>query len=113
MDKGTRHMVESEFLHTYRDVQYYALGSITQLATAEYEKQNETSSSTVAEKLLELLMMIPIPTSDEELETAQYLCPPPKDAVPDATVEESEGSDDEESDSDDEPDDSGDDGNSE
>lgn len=113
MDKGTRHMVESEFLHTYRDVQYYALGSITQLATAEYEKQNETSSSTVAEKLLELLMMIPIPTSDEELETAQYLCPPPKDAVPDATVEESEGSDDEESDSDEEPDDSGDDGNSE
>ena len=97
LDKGTRHMVESEFLHSYRDVQYYALGSITRLAATEYEKQNETSSSKVAEKLLELLMMIPIPTSHEDMESSQYLCPPPKDAVPDTA---DDGESDAESDSD-------------
>jgi U3 small nucleolar RNA-associated protein 19 len=118
MDKSMRHMVESEFIHPYRDVQYYALGSITQLAAAEYEKQNETSSSKAAEKLLELLMMIPIPTSHEDVENCQFLCPPPKDAVPDAVNDEGgdqesdsggedEASDDSEVDSDEEENDDG------
>ena len=74
IDKGMRHMVESEFLQPYRDVQYYSLGAIAQLAAAEYESSH--SSSKVAEKLLEFLMMIPVPQSDEEIRKSQFLFPP-------------------------------------
>lgn len=81
IDKGMRHMVESEFIQPYRDVQYYALGSITQLATAEYERNSNSSPSKTAEKLLEFLMMIPMPSSNEDLERSQFLFQPPKDTV--------------------------------
>mmetsp|Transcript_24709 Transcript_24709/g.58638 ORF Transcript_24709/g.58638 Transcript_24709/m.58638 type:complete len:368 (+) Transcript_24709:256-1359(+) len=40
MDQGLRHMVESEFLLAYRDVQYYCLTSICSLATEAYNNYN-------------------------------------------------------------------------
>ena len=87
MDKSMRHMVESEFLDPYRDVQYYALGAIAMLATQEYGKQQkeEETSAAVADKLLQLLMMIEVPTSHGDIGDDQFLFPPSKDAVPDAT----------------------------
>jgi U3 small nucleolar RNA-associated protein 19 len=106
MDKSMRHMVESEFLDPYRDVQYYALGAIAVLATQEYDKQQkeETTSAAVADKLLQLLMMIQVPTSRDDIGDDQFLFPPPKDAVPDATSandpEEGDESSEEESDED-------------
>lgn len=81
MDRTMRHMVESEFLQPFRDIQYYALGAIAQQAKQEYERQKETTSTKVAEKLVEFLMIIPFPKSEEELESSQYLCPPPSEAV--------------------------------
>jgi U3 small nucleolar RNA-associated protein 19 len=99
MDRAMRHMVESEFLHPYRDVQYYALGAITLQAKAEYDRQKVTSSTKIAEKLLEFLMIIPIPKSEEDMGSSQYLCPPPSDAVPPSHDDDSsdEEHDDEES----------------
>ena len=95
MDKGMRHMIESELLSPYRDAQYFSLTAITKLATSVYEgdydyeidkTKNEAhdeesidkKKKLVAEKLLELLIMIPVPHSDEELESGnQFLFPPP------------------------------------
>jgi len=122
MDKGMRHMIEAELLSPYRDVQYFSLAAITKLATSayegNYEYENEVDDdkesinkkkTRVAEKLLELLMMIPVPHSDEELESGnQFLFPPPLDIAPGENVDaESEESDEEtengsDSDSDDE-----------
>ena len=99
MDKSMRHMVESEFLDPYRDAQYYALGAIAMLATQEYDKQQneEETSAAVADKLLQLLMMIQVPTSHGDIGDDQFLFPPSKDAVPDATTSKDEEEDDESS----------------
>ncbi len=111
MDRTMRHMVESEFVRPYRDVQYYILSSISVLAKEEYDRQKETSSTKMAEKLLEFLMIIPIPKTEAEMEVSQYLCPPPKDVVPRKSIGENsyssddEGEDEEESDEDDDDDD--------
>ena len=96
MDKAMRHMVESEFLHPYRDVQFYALSSLTLVAAEQYEKQQKgATSSHIGETLLELLMMIPIPESHDDLETGKFLFTPPKDAVPDqAANKEDDGDED-------------------
>ena len=127
MDKGMRHMIKAELLSPYRDAQYFSLSAITKLATLAYEgdyeydvdqtnkealdKENvENKKKQIAEKLLELLIMIPVPHSDEELENGnQYLFPPPSNMVAGEDVPvENEDSDDEtgddssESDSDDE-----------
>ena len=101
MDRAMRHMVESEFLQPFRDIQYYALGAIIQQARDEYDRQKQTSSTRVAEKLVEFLMIIPFPKSEEEIGSSQYLFPPPGDAVPetleDNNSSDEEGDDDEES----------------
>lgn len=127
MDKGMRHMIEAELLSPYRDVQYFALVVITKLAKSAYEGNYEyridktkneidgeesinTKKMKVAEKLLELLTMIPVPYAEEDLENQdQFLFSPPLDIVPgDNIVEESEeceeetDSDSSDSDSDDE-----------
>jgi U3 small nucleolar RNA-associated protein 19 len=104
MDRTMRHMVESEFLQPFRDVQYYTLVSISRLAKEEYDLQKETSSTKVAEKLLEFLMIVPVPKSDDEMESSEYLCLPPKDAVPPASGNEDESSDEDESEDEDESD---------
>lgn len=112
MDKGMRHMIEAELLTPYRDVQYFSLAAITKLATSAYEGEYEYESNKtknvvndeesinlkktrVAEKLLELLIMIPLPHSDEELQNGnQFLFPPPLDiASGDNIFVESEESD--------------------
>jgi hypothetical protein len=115
MDKGMRHMIEAELLSPYRDIQYFSLAAITMLATSAYEGNYEYESdktknevdddkesinkqkTRVAEKLLELLIMIPVPHSDEELESGnQFLFPPLLDIGPgDIIVAESEESDEE------------------
>ena len=99
MDRAMRHMVESEFLQPFRDIQYYALGAIIQQARDEYDRQKQTSSTRVAEKLLEFLMVIPFPKSEEDISSSQYLCPPPSDTLP---VSEDEQSSDEASEDDEE-----------
>ena len=105
MDRAMKHMVESEFLRQYRDVQYYALGCITRLADEQYENRNEASSTLVAARLMELLLMIPVPTGlGWDAEEDDYLCPPPNDAVPDD--DEDENDDDNNGSEDDETDDS-------
>ena len=44
MDQGLRHMVESEFLLTYKDVQYYCLQCISNLATETYNNHNNNNN---------------------------------------------------------------------
>ncbi|KAL3922956.1 MAG: hypothetical protein SGILL_001927 [Bacillariaceae sp.] len=119
MNKGTKQMVEGEFFGPYRDVQYYSLGCISALATAAavHTSSQESGSDTddgnnnnnnddghinagekekLAQRLLELLMMIPVPSSEEELEgNSQYLFPPPTDFVPDDEQEEKHSDSDE------------------
>lgn len=101
MDRAMRHMVEGEIIRPHRDVQYYVLIAMTQLANEEYSRQSETSSTKVAEKILELLMIIPVPKSHGEMEESQFLCKPPEDAIPDEE-DTSDSSDTEDSDDDDE-----------
>lgn len=104
MDQAMRHMVEAEFLQPHRDVQYYAIRAISQLAHDSYERQRKNASRNGdkdqgnndrrADKLLQLLMMIPVSTSQNDMDKSQYMFPPPKDATPDA----SEGTGDEDKD---------------
>jgi U3 small nucleolar RNA-associated protein 19 len=108
MDKGMTHMVQAEFLAPYRDVQYYSLGCITALATAAYgkndnEEEEEKDDASdghenkerLAQKLLELLMMIPVPASQREIDrNSQYLFSPPTDLSPNNAGTEEDNSDD-------------------
>jgi U3 small nucleolar RNA-associated protein 19 len=95
IDKGMRHMVELEFIQPYQDVQYYSLGTITQLATAEYSRNSNSSSSKIAEKVLQFLMMIPMPASNKDLESGKYLFAPSKNELSDETDSDSNSSSDE------------------
>jgi U3 small nucleolar RNA-associated protein 19 len=80
MDNSTRTMMEGEFLHPFRDVQYYALTSIAKLATEEYDaKTNDEHGNGVAEQLFQLLLMIPIPKTQEEMQDSNYLFSSSKD----------------------------------
>lgn len=110
MDKGMRHMIEAEFFSPYRDVQYFSLGVITKLATAAYDSyydgeadgsndDDENAKKTrIGGKLLELLMMIPVPSCDEDLESRkQFLFPPPLHVSPSDNIEIDEEEADDES----------------
>lgn len=99
-NKQLRHMLEAEFLGPYRDVQYYGLIAIAAVANELYQKNQAGSKSSnenhygAAERLVELLIMIPLASSQKELDSAigarsvGYLFPPPVDAVPDAEENE-------------------------
>jgi U3 small nucleolar RNA-associated protein 19 len=114
-DQSVRHAVETEFLHPYTDVQYYTMVAVTSIAQQVYQQQNQRKQSKrkdekvdttpdQAERLMELLMMIPIATSQKDLDqSGGYLFPPPKDAEPD-TKKNSEDSDSDESSEDEEED---------
>jgi U3 small nucleolar RNA-associated protein 19 len=127
-DQSVRHAVETEFLHPYTDVQYYTMVAVARTAQQVYQKQKQqqskrrgeaentdtdatsTSTSTTneqAERLMELLMMIPIADSQSDLDQRSgYLFPPPAEGVPESHVEKnSEDSDGEESSEDEEDDD--------
>jgi U3 small nucleolar RNA-associated protein 19 len=92
MDNSMRTMMEGEFLHPYRDVQYYALISIAKLATEEYDTKND-EHALVAERLFQLLLMIPIPTTQEEMEKSNYLFSSSENMVDDEDCEQDEESD--------------------
>lgn len=92
MDDSTRTMIQGEFLHPYRDVQYYALISIAKLATEEYDTKNDEHAF-VAERLFQLLLMIPIPTTQEEMEENNYLFSSSESMVDDEDGEQDEDSD--------------------
>jgi len=81
IDKSLRHMIEQEFLHPYLDVQYYALVSIARLATDGYNSLDNEE----AERLLQLLMMVPIPTGQKDIDAGNYLFPTPKGNYTDAS----------------------------
>jgi U3 small nucleolar RNA-associated protein 19 len=102
MDKGMKHMVEAEFFGPYRDIQFYSLGCITSLATAAvYNKEDEDENSEgdndnarLGQRLLELLMMIPVPSSEKELERkSDYLFPPAANSTTPEAEEDSESDD--------------------
>jgi U3 small nucleolar RNA-associated protein 19 len=102
MDKSVRHMVEVEFLGSFRDAQYYTMIAIRECAN-ELMQGKLADIEERAERLVQILSMIPIPSSQEELDdSANYLFTPPVDGVPD---QEEEQASDSESDEDDEEDD--------
>jgi U3 small nucleolar RNA-associated protein 19 len=126
-------MVETEFIQPYRDVQYYCLTSITGLATETYNKnenpvvvdddddsrdsQEKEDVTVRADRLLELLMLIPVPTSQDELvqerggaNGGNHLIPPPtrqqqQQILPPGENEDVDGSNDDDSDFDSDDDD--------
>ena len=69
MENSTSAMIQGEFLQLYHDVQYYALTSLTKLAAEGYFTNNDKHAFVaVAELLFPLLLMIPVPTTQEEME---------------------------------------------
>ena len=82
MDKAIQTMVQGEFLQPHVDVQYSVLVSIAKLAAHEYQHQSEERTLHAeemernAERLFQLLLMIPIPKSLEEMEQGKYLFEP-------------------------------------
>ena len=91
-DKALHTMVEGEFLQTYRDVQYYAWVAIANLARELYHSTNPHERQ--KEQLFQLLLMIPIPTNQQYLDTGVYMFPPLiKEAMGDTDAEEQEESD--------------------
>ena len=86
MDKAMKTMMEGEFLHPYRDVQYYALVAIVKLAGEQYNVLQQVGEvdeemEIAAERLLQLLLMIPIPTTQDEMEMSNYLFASSKEEV--------------------------------
>jgi U3 small nucleolar RNA-associated protein 19 len=121
VDKSIRNMLQTEFLHPYRDVQYYSMIAIMGCANELYhqqQKQGETKDKKPteerADRLVEVLMMIPTPSSQKDLDsTGSALFAPPEGAVPDKDEEkdaEEEDSDDDSNSSQDSSDDDSDDG---
>jgi len=113
MDKSMRHMLQAEFLHPYRDAQYYVIIAITTAANelVQQEDQNNHKEER-AERLLQILTMIPIPANQDQLDSSGgYLLPPPENPAPDtqpdaeSDEDENETSDEEDvdSESEDEP----------
>jgi len=84
-DAGIRHMVKSEFIMPYRDIQYYSFGCIARLAVLEYKRRSSSSQSMIGARLMELLMMMPSPSSKDQWESGSFLFEPP---AQDATLEE-------------------------
>ena len=84
-DQSIRHMVQVEFFQPYRDVQYYSMIAVRQCAHELYQQDSKEKAIKAerAERLVELLMMIPVPTSQQELDRAAgALFAPPQGAIP-------------------------------
>ena len=107
-DRALRHMVESEFLHQYVDVQYYAYIALAQLATDQYKRDKMDTDA--AGLLFQLLTMLPRLKSQDDVDKGTYLFQPPTtgkpeeeggggDGIDDDDEEEDQNSQDEESDS--------------
>lgn len=80
VDKAIQNMVQGEFLQPHTDVQYSVLVSITKLAAQQHQSEESTRGAEEmennAERLFQLLLMIPIPKSLEEMEQSKYLFEP-------------------------------------
>jgi U3 small nucleolar RNA-associated protein 19 len=102
-DKSIQHMVEAEFLQPFRDVQYYTMIALQQVADQVHRQSNNVEAQELAaERLVQLLMLIPLAASQNNLDSNAdaYLFPAPESALPDLdpddTKEEDEDSDDDE-----------------
>lgn len=98
-DKQLRLVLESEFLGPYRDVQYYFILAIVTIVNelllqnkkSTSDNDNEKANQVAAERLADMLQMIPLAKNQEELDAISsssaansgYLFPPPSDIVPD------------------------------
>ena len=98
-DKSLRTMVESEFLHQFVDVQYYAYIALAQLADEQYNR--DASDTKAAELLFQLLTMLPRVKTQEDLDGGTYLFSPPATGKPEEEDDQEEDDDDEQLDSDD------------
>jgi len=114
-DKRWRQLLGSEFLGPYRDVQYYGMMAVATVAHELYQQRvqqpddkDPDQQHESADRLAELLQMIPLAASQSELDQSGsttgngYLFPPPPDAVPDEESEDGEEEGSEEGDDDDE-----------
>jgi U3 small nucleolar RNA-associated protein 19 len=83
-DKTIRNMLQAEFLNPYRDVQYYTMIAIARCAHELYGQQTEGKDiAERAERILEILTMMQLPTSQKDLDSqGGLLFVPPEDAVP-------------------------------
>jgi len=91
-DRSVRNML-NEFFGPYRDAQYYGMGAITRQAARMYEANSHED----ADKLLEMLMIIPIVQDKDAMDASRdALFPPPEEIVDvsDDDDEEEEESDD-------------------
>jgi len=91
-DRSLRVMVESEFLHQYVDVQYFAYIALAELAKDQYCRDSTDQSK--AELLYQLLNMLQRAQTQHELDEGSYLFEPPKNEV---MIEENFMSEDEDS----------------
>lgn len=87
-DSGVQHMVKSEFIMPYRDIQYYSFGCISRLAALEHKRTLSSSQSIISVRLMELLMMIPSPSFGDQLRSDMFLFEPPAEV---AAMEEDSG----------------------
>lgn len=99
-DRSLRVMVESEFLHQYVDVQYFAYIALAELAKDQYCRDSTDQSK--AEVLYQLLNMLPRAETQRELDNGVYLFAPPQT---EEAIEENFMGNDEDSSSDDEEED--------
>eukprot|EP00977_Amphora_coffeiformis_P021911 scaffold10056_cov164-Amphora_coffeaeformis.AAC.8 len=88
-DQSIHHMVEAEFLGAFRDVQYYTMLAIQMVANEGYQnhnkKRNILDKERFGERLLQMLMLIPLATSQQDLDenVHSFLFPIPESATPD------------------------------
>ena len=94
-DQSIHHMVEAEFLGPFRDVQYYTMLAIQMVANEGYQnnnkKRDKLNEELFGERLLQLLMLIPLATSQQDLDVNVQSClfPSPESASPDENDDES------------------------
>lgn len=84
-DQSIHHMVQAEFLQPFRDVQYYTMIAVQNVADEHYRRKKSTQqTSLAAERLLQILMLIPLATSQKDLDanSKAFLFPAPENAEP-------------------------------
>lgn len=110
-DRALRHMVESEFLHQYVDVQYYAYIALEQLAMQQY--QRDKMDTDAAALLFQLLTMLPRLKSQDDVDKGTYLFKPPTSGKPEEEEDSGDDDDDDQNSQDEEDDSSGEDSDDE
>jgi U3 small nucleolar RNA-associated protein 19 len=87
VDQSIRHMVANEFFQPYVDVRYYTIIAVQQTANEIFQRHQRAPIGGIqerADRLVELLMMIPIYSSQMDLSSGNSLFPPPNGAIPQA-----------------------------